>query len=220
MSESAAHGTLYTVAAPSGAGKTSLLDALLDRRGDAVLSISHTTRPPRPSEQDGEHYHFIDEAQFATMKDAGEFLEHAQVFGHRYGTSRAPVEAQLAAGRDVILEIDWQGARQVRDQIAKTVGIFILPPSRNALIERLKNRGQDSQTVIAARMGEADQELSHYNEFDYLIVNDDFGQALLDLDAILRSRRLGGDLQQQRHEALLRDLLSQGLETEFERGKA
>jgi len=202
-------GTLYIVSAPSGAGKTSLLRAVLAAAGgDLALSISHTTRAPRPGEVGGRDYHFVDEARFREMIDAGAFLEHARVFDHFYGTSQAGVEAQLRAGQDVILEIDWQGAAQVRKILPDSIGIFILPPSRAALEERLRGRGQDDDSVIARRMRDAVNEMSHYAEYDYLIINDVFATAQQDLVAIFRCRQLRLPAQQQRHAALLGDLLA------------
>ncbi|MGD8309486.1 MAG: guanylate kinase [Chromatiales bacterium] len=183
-------GTLFVVSAPSGAGKTSLVRALLDADPGVEVSVSHTTRPPRPGEKDGVHYHFVDSATFRGLAEAGAFLEHARVFDNHYGTSRADIEDRLARGRDVILEIDWQGARQVRERLPYAVSVFILPPSAHALEERLRGRGQDSDEVIAARLAEARAELSHYAEFDYLVVNDQFDIALEELRAIVTARRL------------------------------
>lgn len=202
-------GTLYVVSAPSGAGKTSLVRALLESTGDRLaLSISHTTRAPRPGEVDGRDYHFVSMETFRRMVEEGAFLEHAQVFDNAYGTARAGVEAQLAQGRDVILEIDWQGARQVRRALPESVGIFILPPSRAALEERLRARGQDDEAVIARRMRDAVNEMSHYGEYDYLVINEVFGTAHDELAAIIRSRRLRLPDQQQRHAGLLAALLA------------
>jgi guanylate kinase len=202
-------GTLYIISAPSGAGKSSLLRALLDAADDTlVLSISHTTRASRPGEVNGRDYHFVDTATFRAMIDAGEFLEHAEVFDNYYGTSRRGVQDQLAAGQDVILEIDWQGARQVRKQMPDTIGIFILPPSRGALRERLQNRGQDDEAVIERRMRDAISEMSHYDEYDYLIINDDFQVAQDELGSIIRSRRLRLPVQARRLDGLLAELLA------------
>ena len=203
-----ATGTLYIVAAPSGAGKTSLVKSLVETTPDVVASISHTTRPPRPGEQDGIHYHFASLAAFEAMIAQGAFLEHAQVFGNRYGTSRAAVLSQLKAGLDVILEIDWQGARQVRDQMPNSLSIFILPPSRDALRQRLAGRGQDSAEVIERRMAVALDELSHYTEFDYLVINDQFETALTELRAILIAQRQRRTAQLERHLELFHILLS------------
>lgn len=201
-------GTLYTVSAPSGAGKTSLVKALVESTANIQVSVSHTTRPMRPGERDGVNYHFVSRELFAEMLSAAEFLEHAQVFNNFYGTSKGWVESTLQAGLDVILEIDWQGAAQVRRQIPDAVGVFILPPSRETLHSRLTGRGQDSDQVIAARMAEAKNELSHYVESDYLIVNDDFDVALMEFKAIIQAQRLRQVPQAQRHQALLRSLLS------------
>jgi guanylate kinase len=202
-------GTLYIVSAPSGAGKSSLLKALLETAGAGVaVSVSHTTRQPRPGEVDGQHYHFVDAAQFQAMVASGDFLEHARVFDNFYGTSRAAVAAQLAAGLDVILEIDWQGAHTVRAQLTGTVGIFILPPSRAELERRLTARGQDGVAVIARRMRDAISEMSHYNEYDYLIINDVFEDARDRLAAIITARRQRLEAQQQSNARLLADLLA------------
>ncbi len=201
-------GTLFIVSAPSGAGKTSLVKALLESTPDLVVSVSHTTRAMRPGERDGVDYHFVDVETFHGMVEAGAFLEHAQVFDNFYGTSQAAVEAELAAGRDVILEIDWQGARQVRRLMPDAVGVFIVPPSREALEQRLRGRGQDSDEIIARRMRDAQSEASHYGEYDYLVVNDDFDLALKQLWAVIEARRLRLGAQSVRHERLLRDLLS------------
>lgn len=201
-------GTLFTVSAPSGAGKTSLVKALIEATDNICVSISHTTRPMRPGEQHGVNYHFVDHATFQSMVDRGDFLEHAQVFANFYGTSQAWVEATLAAGQDVILEIDWQGAAQVRKLIADAVSVFILPPSKETLRERLKGRGQDDEAIINARMSEAESEISHYIEADYLIINEHFGQALDEFRAIVISQRLRLENQSQKHQSLLKALLS------------
>ena len=201
-------GTLYIVAAPSGAGKTSLVKSLVETTPGIAVAISHTTRPPRPGERDGEHYHFIPLAVFEAMVAEGAFLEHAQVFGNRYGTSRAAVLSQLQAELDVILEIDWQGARQVRALMPDSSSIFILPPSREALRQRLAGRGQDSLEVIERRMAASLNELSHYAEFDYLVINDDFAAALETLRAIVIANRQRRATQLERQRELLRTLLS------------
>lgn len=201
-------GTLFTVSAPSGAGKTSLVNGLLASLEGIQVSVSHTTRPKRPGETDGVNYHFVDVTTFKAMLEQQAFLEHARVFDNFYGTSRLWVEETLARGIDVILEIDWQGATQVRELMAGTVGIFILPPSRQTLLERLTNRGQDNAAVIARRLAEATLEMSHYREADYLVINDHFATALDELKAIITTRRLALDKQQSRHRSLLDDLLS------------
>ena len=176
------------IAAPSGAGKTSLLQALMRRRPAVGFSVSCTTRKPRQGEQDGKDYHFIAREEFERLVEAGEFIEHASVFGNFYGTRRSVVEAALAAGRDLILEIDWQGARQVRERLPEAIQIFILPPSRAELEARLRNRGSDSDEVIARRLGESVLEMSHWREFDYVIVNRDFDRALAELEAVFDGR--------------------------------
>ncbi len=200
-------GTLFTVSAPSGAGKTSLVNALLARRDNLQVSISHTTRARRSGEEDGVNYHFVTEEEFLAMLERTEFLEHARVFGNLYGTSQVWVEQQLAVGIDVILEIDWQGAQQVKRLLPDTRAIFILPPSRAALEQRLNSRGQDDPAVIRARMAEAVEEMSHYVEGDYLVINNDFDQALGELEAIVTCHRLSTSRQRVAQQALLRDLL-------------
>jgi guanylate kinase len=186
MSAHSRRGSLFVIAAPSGAGKTSLVKAVLDRDPSLRVSISHTTRKQRPSEVPGQHYHFIDVAEFKRLRDAGEFLEHAQVFDNFYGTGRAQVEALRNAGHDVILEIDWQGARQVRAAQPDAHTIFILPPSRNELEARLRNRKTDSEEVIARRLRDSIADMSHYAEFDSVIVNQDFEAAVGELLQVLR----------------------------------
>lgn len=200
-------GSLFIVAAPSGAGKTSLVNALVARHDDIRLSVSHTTRPPRDGERNGIDYHFVSQQTFAEMRDNGEFLESATVFDNSYGTSANAVEELLQQGYDVILEIDWQGAQQVRHNFKDSTGIFILPPSKATLEQRLRNRGQDNDEVIARRMRDAENEISHYVEFDYLIVNDDFEQALTELTAIIQTRRLALSRQKQKQAALISELL-------------
>lgn len=185
-----AKGQLFIISAPSGAGKTSLVKALLDLLPGLEVSVSFTTRPKRPSEQAGIDYNYVPIEHFQTMVKEGELLEHAEVFGNYYGTSAKLVEEQLLTGTDVILEIDWQGAQQVRKLVSDCVSIFILPPSKEVLEKRLKGRGQDADNVIARRMQEAVAEMSHYVEFDYLVVNDDFGMALNDLSSLVKSQRL------------------------------
>ncbi|WP_308364741.1 MULTISPECIES: guanylate kinase [unclassified Microbulbifer] len=200
-------GTLFTVSAPSGAGKTSLVKALVDSDSQVTVSVSHTTRPMRPGEEDGVNYHFVDRARFKQMLDEDAFLEHARVFDNYYGTSRHWVRETLTAGRDVILEIDWQGAAQVRRLLPDTVSIFILPPSQEALRERLTGRGQDDRSVIERRMEQAIDEMSHYVEADYLVINDDFDTALDELRAVVTAQRQRLECQQQRHGDLLQALL-------------
>jgi len=202
-------GTLYIISAPSGAGKTSLVHALLERDNKVMVSVSHTTRAMREGEGDGTHYNFIDVDTFNSMVEKGVFLEHAQVFDNFYGTSREWVEARLAEGTDVILEIDWQGARLAREAFAEeSTGIFILPPSRAALEERLKGRGQDSDEVIARRMRDAVSEIEHYEEFDFLVVNDDFELALAELLAIFTAGRLKREKKQPQIANMIADLLA------------
>ena len=200
-------GTLYIISAPSGAGKTSLVHAILHSVPDAVVSVSHTTRKMREGELDGRDYHFVDQRAFQEMVDDGEFLEHARVFGNSYGTSRQHIHDQLESGKDVILEIDWQGARQIRQLIRGCQSIFILPPSIQALRDRLRGREQDSDDVIESRMREAVSEMTHYAEFDYIVINDDFEQARDELAAIFVGNRMRLDYQQQRHAQLLANLV-------------
>lgn len=200
-------GILFIVSAPSGAGKTSLLRELLPRDGNLVLSISHTTRPPRPGERDGVDYHFVSREAFMRLAGEGAFLEQAEVFGNYYGTSEAGVRDQLARGLDVVLEIDWQGARQVRKVFPEAVSIFIAPPSIEALRERLGNRGQDDEATIARRMAAAQRELSHYAEYDYLVINDRFEVALEELQCIVRSERLRTARSAERHQKELQEML-------------
>lgn len=202
-------GILYTVSAPSGAGKTSLVKALVDSNPEVCVSVSHTTRPMRPGEQNGVNYHFVERDQFETMLEQSAFLEYAEVFGNLYGTSQHWVEQTLATGMDVILEIDWQGAAQVRKLMPDTVSLFILPPSLPALRQRLTGRGQDDKSVIDRRMDEAINEISHYVEADYLIINDDFTVALAQFQALITSQHLRQPVQADRHEALLSELLSE-----------
>lgn len=201
-------GNLYIVSAPSGAGKTSLVNALVQQMDDLKVSISHTTRASRPGEVDGVNYHFVAREQFQRMLEAGDFLESAEVFGNYYGTSQAWVRQTLAEGCDVILEIDWQGAQQVRRLMPEAISISILPPSRAALRQRLNNRGQDPTEVIERRMAAATSEMSHYAEADYAVINDVFDTALQELHAILTAARLRVPKQQQRHARRLAELLS------------
>ena len=200
-------GTLYIVAAPSGAGKSSIVNAVLARDPNISLSISFTSRKPRPGERHAEHYHFIDAEEFKAMVAAGEFFEHALVHGDWKGTARQSVEPQLMGGRDVLLEIDWQGARQVRSRIPDAVSVFILPPSRAALEMRMRKRGQDSEEVIAQRLAAAREEMSHYGEFDYVIVNEDFETAVGEMCSIFTASRLRKDAQVARHSRLITSLL-------------
>ena len=202
-----ASGCLFVLAAPSGGGKTSLVKALLEREPGMRLSVSYTTRAPRPGEQDGVDYHFVDEATFMALKDRGEFLEHAFVHGNWYATSATWLAKEVQAGHDVLLEIDWQGARQVRKLIPGSVLIFILPPSIASLKERLDKRGQDSEEVIARRMENAKDEMRHCGEFDYVIMNQDFARAVDDLSVIVRAARLAATRQLVRHAAALAELL-------------
>lgn len=204
----ATSGKLFIISAPSGAGKTSLVKALVERHEDILVSVSHTTRPRRPGEKDGLNYHFVEHKEFDAMLKQQAFLEHARVYDNYYGTSKQWVESTLAQGNDVILEIDWQGAAQVRQLMPDAVSIFILPPSLSELRQRLTHRGQDNDDVINARMAKAVSEMSHYHEADYLVVNDQFELALYDLGCIFRTQRLAMQSQQQRHRSLLEDLLS------------
>ena len=201
-------GTLFVVAAPSGAGKSSLVNAVLAREPGIALSISFTSRPPRPGERHAQHYHFVDRAKFEAMVAAGDFFEHALVHGDYKGTARQSVQPQLAAGKDVLLEIDWQGARQVREKVPDSVSVFILPPSREALQTRMRNRGQDSEETIAKRLAAAREEMSHHDEFDYVIVNEHFDAAAAELRAIFVAHRLRQPLQARRHGALIAQLLA------------
>lgn len=204
-------GNLWIVSAPSGGGKTSLTRALLPRLRalgvHAEISVSYTTRAPRAGEQDGVHYHYVDEAGFVGMIEAGAFLEQAHVFGRRYGTGRERTEALLAAGKDVILDIDWQGARQVRALMPQVRSVFILPPSRLELERRLRGRGTDGAEAIAERMALATAEMSHYDEYEFLVINEDFETALLELTALFLAPRLARERQQARYSSLIPDLL-------------
>ncbi len=200
------HGNLFIITAASGAGKTSLIKALLVKDAQLKLSISHTTRKPRPGEIDGVDYHFVDEAKFLHMLGEAKFLESALVHEARYGTSQAAVDQQLAAGWDVILEIDWQGAAQVRRLYPQAISIFILPPSIETLEQRLNGRGQDAAAVIAKRVAAALSEMAHVAAFDYVTINDDFDVALQDIAAIFRTQRLVGSTQMQRHASLIQTL--------------
>ena len=201
-----ASGCLFVLAAPSGGGKTSLVRELLIREPGIRLSVSYTTRPPRPGEQDGVDYHFVDEARFKALANADEFLEHAYVHGNWYATSATWLKQQVAEGHDVLLEIDWQGAAQVRKLIPAAVLIFILPPTLASLKERLELRGQDSMEVIARRLEAAREEMRHCGEFDYVIMNQDFARAVDDLSVIVRAARLTAPRQQVRHARLIAEL--------------
>jgi guanylate kinase len=206
MSATNSLGNLFIITAASGAGKTSLLEALLVQDAQIRRSVSHTTRAPRPGEVDGEHYYFVKEAQFLEILSAGGFLESADVHGAKYGTSQSGVDTGLQAGYDVVLEIDWQGAAQVRNIYPQAISIFILPPSVETLAERLNNRGQDSVEVIAKRVAAAREEMRHVVEFDYVTINDTFEVALQDLTAIIRATRLKAQMQLQRHATLIQQL--------------
>jgi guanylate kinase len=199
-------GSLYIVSAPSGAGKTSLVEALVAKTPDLLVSVSHTTRLPRPGEKEGVNYFFTTLPDFERMVSQQDFLEHANVFGHSYGTSKGWVETQLAQGKDVILEIDWQGARQIKWMIPESIGIFILPPSLPALKIRLQRRGKDEREVIDLRMSQAQLEMSHYEEYEFLVINDVFERALEDLKAIILSRRLTLSQQVLKQHQLIQDL--------------
>jgi guanylate kinase len=201
-------GTLFVVAAPSGAGKSSLVNALLEREPTISLSISHTTRPPRVGELYGRHYYFVEREAFEKQVAAGVFLEHAEVHGNLYGTSGTTVQELLAQGRDVLLEIDWQGAQQIRRSKPDCVSVFILPPSRAELERRLRGRGSDSAAVIEQRLRNSREEISHAHEFDFILINDVFDEALADLQSIVRAVRQRSALQWRRHEALIAQLLA------------
>ncbi|MBI6851312.1 guanylate kinase [Pseudomonas lijiangensis] len=206
-------GTLYIVSAPSGAGKTSLVKALIDdsekNSGQQIrVSVSHTTRAKRPGEVDGVNYHFVDRTEFQRMIEHGDFLEQAEVFGNLYGTSQSHLQQTLDEGHDLILEIDWQGAQQVRKQMPHARSIFILPPTQQALRQRLTNRGQDSDEIIDARMREAVSEMSHYKEYESIVINDDFAHALEDLKAIFRANRLSLEHQEEKYSQLFNELLA------------
>jgi guanylate kinase len=201
-------GTLFVVSAPSGAGKTSLVKALIESTPNIHVSVSHTTRTQRPGEVNGVNYHFVTQDGFTAMLNDNAFLEHAQVFGNLYGTSKHTVADKLKAGVDVVLEIDWQGAQQIRRQMPDAVSIFILPPSREVLEQRLLGRGQDPVEVIRKRMSQANEQISHHVEFDYLIINDNFDKALKEMQAIVLAQRLRILSQVERHSTLIRSLLA------------
>ena len=204
-------GNLFILSAPSGAGKSSLIKALLAKEADRPMqvSVSHTTRDARPGEVDGEHYHFVSKAEFEKQIYRHAFYEHAEVFGNYYGTSEAAIDEQLAQGIDVFLDIDWQGAQQVRMKKPSVTTIFISPPSKEALEQRLNGRGQDSAEIIQARMAQAKSECSHYKEFDYIIINDNFDQAILDLSTIVNNQKLKCRQQSVKHEAIFANLLAE-----------
>jgi guanylate kinase len=201
-------GTLYVISAASGAGKTTLVSAVVQQLTDVEVSVSHTTRAPREGEVDGVNYHFVDRDKFEAMVAAGDFFESATVFGNMYGTSRQHIQQQLQEGKDVILEIDWQGARQIRQQVNDCRSIYILPPSIEALRDRLTSRGKDDDEIIDKRMQQAISEMSHYSEFDYLVINDDFNEARENLAAIIMAGRMLFDYQQHKHADLLKQLLT------------
>ncbi len=201
-------GQLFTISAPSGAGKTSLVRQLVQRVSDLEVSVSHTTRPMRPGDIDGEDYYFVEKPVFERMIAEDAFLEYASVFDNYYGTSRAAVEEMLEKGKDVLLEIDWQGAAQVKDKLAHTCAIFVLPPSRETLVARLRGRGQDSEDVIVKRTAEAVAEMKHYNAADFLVINDQFDIAVQDLVSLVNSQRLTLSRQRKTHEKLIESLLS------------
>ena len=203
-----AQGTLFIVSAPTGAGNTSLVRELIESLDGIQVSVSHTTRERREGEVDGVNYHFVDVPAFEAMIEHGDFFEYARVFDNYYGTSRRSVEAMLAAGQDVILEIDWQGARQVRKQLPDAVSVFILPPSREELERRLASRGTDEHAVIARRMRDAVEEMTHHDEYDYLVINDDFTTALRELQSLVIARRLTREKVSEHHAPLLAALLS------------
>jgi len=200
-------GQLYVISAPSGAGKTSLVKALLESTPNLQVSVSHTTRAIRPGETDGVNYHFVDESEFTSIRDAHGFFEWAQVFGNFYGTSRQAIQERLAEGIDIVLEIDWQGARQVKMLVDDAVSIFVLPPSTAALRKRLTDRGQDDDEIIEGRMEAARDELAHYDEADFIVLNDDFEIALKDLQSIIRAQRLSQQIQTKLLSSVIADLL-------------
>jgi guanylate kinase len=201
-------GNLFIVSSPSGAGKSSLISALLERHSDMQVSVSHTTRAPRPGESNGVHYHFTDTESFKSLIDENGFYEWAEVFGNYYGTSKQSIEEQLAQGIDVFLDIDWQGAQQLRKILPEIISIFILPPSRAELEQRLNKRGQDSAEVIEKRMNQAQSEMSHYDEYDFLLINDDFEETLANFERIVLAHRLKIANQQSKNASLLTQLLA------------
>lgn len=203
------HGTIFIVVAPSGAGKTSLVSALLQAENSVELSVSYTTRAPRNGEENGRSYHFVDRNVFESMIEAGDFLEYAEVYGNYYGTSARWLRERLAAGRDILLEIDTQGARQVRKLFPQAVSVFILPPSIDILAARLRGRATDSEDVIARRLSEARTEIDQVAEYDYIIINDDFECAKMDLISVIRSQRLNGARQRQQHQPVIAAMQTQ-----------
>ena len=205
---SQARGNLFILSAPSGAGKSSLINALLERHSDMKVSVSHTTRTPRPGEENGVHYHFVTQDEFKQVIADDGFLEWAQVFDNYYGTSKQSIETQLANGIDVFLDIDWQGAQQMRKLVDDIITVFILPPSRQELESRLNKRGQDSQEVIAGRMAQAQSEMSHYDEYDFVLINDDFDETLENFESIVLAHRLKKLNQQAKHADLINELLA------------
>ena len=205
---------LFIIAAPSGCGKTSLVKALLESLSNLSVSVSHTTRKPRKAEIDGENYHFVSKERFGEMISNNDFVEHAEVFGNMYGTARSNIKKKLEANIDIILEIDWQGARQVRENMPNSISIFILPPSKNVLLQRLTDRGQDDEETISKRMKNSESEMSHYDEFEYLVINDQFDSALNDLKAIIqdcnnniKNIELSLENQISRHRYLFKELI-------------
>lgn len=198
---------IFVFASPSGGGKTSLVKAVLQELNDIEVSVSHTTRAMREGEKDAQHYYFVDDAEFNELVKGNTFIEHATVFGYQYGTNRQQIERRLSLGTDVVLDIDWQGARQIKQHFNNVVSIFILPPSVDALKQRLTNRQQDDEHVISARMEKAQQEIRHYDEFDYLVVNDDFNAALEQVLQIIKSNRLKNQFQALKYQSLLSNLL-------------
>lgn len=201
------HGTLYIISAPSGAGKTSLISKLLENLSDAEMAVSHTTRKAREGEIDGKHYHFVSADEFLNGVHNNEFLEHANVFGNHYGTSKKAVDDLLIKGVDVILEIDWQGAHQVRELMKEAKSIFILPPSKEELENRLRGRETDTDEVIANRLAQSCDDMTHYNEFDFVIINEDFDKAVKDLESIFLANRLKREKQVQKNKKLLNKLI-------------
>ena len=198
---------LYIISAPSGGGKTSLMKAVVSKMDNLVVSVSYTTRPPRPGEIDGVNYYFVDIQTFEQMRDHGDFLEYAEVFGHFYGTSKSWVADQIQKNKDIILEIDWQGAEQTRKLFSGAISIFILPPSLDVLYDRLKQRKQDSEAVIEKRMMAAKSECTHFNQFDYIVINDDFNTAVTDLESIIRATRLRRESQCRKYQKLIKKIL-------------